>query len=385
MKKIISTLIALIMFLFPTLNIPKVDVDKASFKTNYAYVFVHGFAGWGEYNFLNKVFPYWGVKNGDITKYLSSRGFDCHAASVSATTSAWDRACELYAQLTGTVTDYGAVHSKNCGHNRFGKDYSKNRLIEKWSAKNKINLIGHSFGGATVRMLAELMANGSVDERNGGNDVSDLFKGGKADWIYSITTVCAPHNGTSSYNIQQELSSDPNATAEEKAIAKAFLGISSVASGSRKESDTAIYEMQIDNALKLNKKISTVKNIYYFSFSCDSTYVDKNGTRQVDESALTSKMYVTAAKRICTYTGVTEGGYVIDEKWQANDGLVNTFSAMAPTDAPTIDFDKNNIVPGIWNVMPVQKGDHTTYQGEMKDYFNGRTFYVDFFSMINSL
>lgn len=385
MKKIISTVVALIMFLFPMVNLPKVDVDESAFKTNYTYVFVHGFSGWGEYNALNKLLPYWGVRNGDITKYLTARGFDCHAASVSPTTSAWDRACELYAQLTGTVTDYGEVHSQNCGHERYGKDYSKNRLIEKWSERDKINLIGHSFGGATVRMLAELMANGSEEERKAGNDVSELFKGGKESWIYSIITVAAPHNGTSSYNIQEDLTNDPNATTEEKLIGKTFLGISSITSGNRKESDTAIYEMQIDNALELNKKISTLKNIYYFSFSCDSTYIDENGIRQVDESVLTSKMYVTTAKRICSYTGVTKGGYIIDEKWQANDGLVNTYSAMAPTDAPTVDFDKNNIIPGVWNVMPVQKGDHTTYQGEMKDYFNGRTFYVDFFTMINSL
>ncbi|MDO4381411.1 MAG: hypothetical protein Q4D20_11135, partial [Clostridia bacterium] len=79
------------------------------------------------------------------------------------------------------------------------------------------------------------------------------------------------------------------------------------------------------------------------------------------------------------------GGYVIDEKWQANDGLVNTYSEIAPSDSPAVDFDRNNIVPGVWNKMPIQKGDHTAYQGEMKDYFNARTFYVDFFSMINAL
>lgn len=385
MKKIISTVIALIMYLFPAVNLPKVDVDESAFKTNYTYVFVHGFSGWGDYDAFNKVLPYWGVRNGDITKYLSARGFDCHAASVSPTSSAWDRACELYAQLMGTVTDYGEVHSKNCNHERYGKDYSKKRLIEKWSEEDKINLVGHSFGGATVRMLAELMANGNEDEVKSGNNVSELFKGGKESWIYSIITVASPHNGTSSYNIQEDLTDDPTATAQEKLIAKVFLGISDLTSGGKKESDTAIYEMQIDNAMKINKEISTLKNIYYFSFACDSTYVDENGIRQVDESVLTSKMYITTAKRICSYKGVTPGGYVIDEKWQANDGLVNTYSEIAPSDSPAVDFDRNNIVPGVWNKMPIQKGDHTAYQGEMKDYFNARTFYVDFFSMINAL
>ena len=39
---------------------------------------------------------------------------------------AWDRACELYAQLNGLVTDYGAGHFARCGHLRYGRDYTKN-------------------------------------------------------------------------------------------------------------------------------------------------------------------------------------------------------------------------------------------------------------------
>lgn len=385
MKKIVSTFIAIIMFLFPALNIPEAEVDKNIFKTAYTNIFVHGFAGWGEYNALYKAFPYWGAKNGDLMKYLNARGFDCHAATVSPTTSAWDRACELYAELTGTVTDYGKAHSESCNHKRFGKDYSKSRLIEKWSAKDKINLFGHSFGGATVRMLAHLMANGSEEERKASNDVSELFKGGKSDWIYSIVTLSAPHNGTSSYDIQESLKTDPNASKEEQMIAKVFMSIGSLTAGGRTENDTAIYEMQIDNALALNKKIETLENVYYFSYSSDGTKVDENGVRTPDENYLKSSMYVTTAKRICSYTGVTPGGYVIDEKWQPNDGLVNTYSAMAPIGAPAKEFDASNITTGIWNVMPVQKGDHTTLQGGMNDSFNGRLFFVDLLTMINTL
>ncbi|MDD7534311.1 MAG: hypothetical protein SPK18_10350 [Treponema sp.] len=40
---------------------------------------------------------------------------------------AWDKACELYAQLTGLVTDYGVEHFARCGHLRYGRadyDYS---------------------------------------------------------------------------------------------------------------------------------------------------------------------------------------------------------------------------------------------------------------------
>lgn len=149
------------MFCFPALNIPHVKVDDTKFNTEYANVFVHGLAGWGSYTWYNDFLPYWGMFGGDLMQYLNARGFECYSATVDPTGSAWDRACELYAQLTGTVTDYGEEHSKRCRHDRYGEDYSSDPLIDEWSAEDKINLLGHSFGGATVRLLAELMANGS--------------------------------------------------------------------------------------------------------------------------------------------------------------------------------------------------------------------------------
>ena len=385
MAKIISFFMSVLMFLFPALNIPEVNVDKTNFKTEYVNIFVHGYAGWGDENWYNALLPYWGMQNGDLMKYLTARGFESHAASVSPTSSAWDRACELYAELTGTVTDYGEAHSESCGHERYGKDYSKEKLLENWSAEEKINLFGHSFGGATVRMLTELLANGSEEERAAGNDVSPLFEGGKADWVHSVVTVSAPHNGTSSYDVQELISSDPDATAAEKAIAKTIMGISQVTNVGKSESDTAIYEMQIDHAMELNEKISTLENVYYFSFACDGTKLDENNVRVPDEEILKNPMYVIVSNRLCSFTGVTPNGYVIDEKWQANDGLINTYSALCPLGAPSKAFDENNIEKGVWNVMEVQPGDHSTLQGAMNDYFNGREFYVNLLSMINSL
>ena len=38
---------------------------------------------------------------------------------------AWDRACELYARLTGTTVDYGIAHSAEKGHDRFGITYNE--------------------------------------------------------------------------------------------------------------------------------------------------------------------------------------------------------------------------------------------------------------------
>ena len=79
-------------------------------------MFVHGLSGWGSYDARYQVMPYWGMFGGDLIKYLNGEGFPSYAASVAPEGSAWDRACELYAQLTGTVTDYGKAHSEQYGH-----------------------------------------------------------------------------------------------------------------------------------------------------------------------------------------------------------------------------------------------------------------------------
>ena len=55
-------------------------------------------------------------------------GYDCRAASVGIISSAWDRACELYAELTGGTADYGIAHAQRFGHARFGTAYPERRL-----------------------------------------------------------------------------------------------------------------------------------------------------------------------------------------------------------------------------------------------------------------
>ncbi|MBR6620700.1 MAG: hypothetical protein IKK85_10170 [Clostridia bacterium] len=357
MAKIISIPLALIM-LVVSLFFPSAapEIDKDSWNTNYKYIWVHGLMGWGSYDFYYPLFPYWGMLNGDLMKSLNKAGYECYAASVAPTSSAWDRACELYAQLTGTVVDYGEAHSERCGHDRYGEDFSGRALIRQWDSTNKINLLGHSFGGATVRVFASLMAVGSEEEMKASpDDVSPFFKGGKADWIYSVTALAAPHNGTSAYGAMSQ------------------------------DIDSAAYDMYIDNALELNKNIYTHENTYYFSIACSATNKNADGTYSADTS-LMEGMFQSSANEMGCYTGKTQGGYEIDETWLENDGLVNTVSALAPSSAPTKVFDASDIQAGVWNIMPVYRGDHMSLQGGMtkvnKDIFD---YYVLHLDMINRL
>ena len=158
------------------------------------YVFVHGLSGWGIYDKAYRRMPYWGMRGGDLMTYLREHGFDCYAASVAPTGSAWDRACELYAQLAGTRVDYGKAHSESYRHARYGRDYSGRPLIPKWDGETRLVLLGHSFGGATVRMFSELLAHGDTDERRitAPEELSPLFAGGMEKRIVSIVTLRVP-------------------------------------------------------------------------------------------------------------------------------------------------------------------------------------------------
>lgn len=361
MTQIISFIMGIIMFLFPTLNVSHINVDKTNWKTDYEFVYCHGLSGWGSYDFQNNFMPYWGMFGGDMIKNLNALGYKCSAASVDPDGSAWDRACELYAQIAGCRVDYGKAHSEKFGHDRFGKDFSKNPLIKSWSSEDKINLLGHSFGGVTVRLLAELMANGSEEEIavTSPDDISPLFTGGKADWIYSITTLAAPTNGTTAYGF-----GDPERM---------------------ENKDTAAYDMHIDCALALNERISTQDCTYYFAVPCSATVQNEDGSWKFDESLNIEFPVKSTGDRMMNLTGTTPGGYVVDESWLENDGMVNTKSAGAPFNAPSTALDRENIEAGIWNVASVYRGDHMAFCGDLFHPNNIRPFFADWMNMINSI
>ncbi len=360
MAKIISIPLAIILSIISLFTPLEEKPVKDDWNTNYPYVFVHGLMGWGSYDFYYDLMPYWGMFNGDLLGYLNRLGYDCCSASVAPNSSAWDRACELYAQLTGTVVDYGKEHSERCGHERYGEDFGGKALIENWDAKNKINLLGHSFGGATIRVFASLMAEGSEAEMEATaeNDISPFFTGEKADWIYSMTALAAPHNGTTAYGFKDDYPEN---------------------------ADTAAYDMFIDHALELNKTIVTDKDTYYFSIPCSATEKNENGTYSPDKKKM-EILFVSSSEEMGKLTGTTTGGYVIDESWLENDGLVNTNSAAAPSSAPSKQYEEGNVVKGTWQIMPVYEGDHMSLQGGLlKPNSDVRRLYIEHLDMINRL
>ena len=353
------------------------------------YIFVHGLSGWGSYDEAYRRMPYWGMRGGDLIAFLRGKGFDCYAASVAPTGSAWDRACELYAQLAGTRVDYGAAHSRQYRHERFGKDFSSCPLISDWNENTRIVLLGHSFGGATIRLFSEWMAHGDERERaarleeDEGESTSSLFAGGMENRIHSIVTLSSPMNGTTAY----DMFLDPDFEPEKVSSPWWSEGLSRMMSlrtvpkeDGRDPSDYADYDMHIDHAMEMNLRITTLPSVYYYSVPCSCAQRQSDGTWRAAKEM--EPLFVRRSNQIGAYSGKTRQGVIIDEAWRENDGLVNTISAMVPSGAPGRPLDKRDIRPGIWNIFPTVQGDHMWLQGGLFRRHDIRTFYEELLTMI---
>ena len=351
------------------------------------YIFVHGLSGWGSYDKIDRYIPEWGMLGGSIIKFLHRQGYACYAASVAPDGSAWDRACELYAQLAGTVTDYGAAHSGRAGHARFGRDFSGEPLIPDWSAGEPIVLLGHSFGGATVRLFAELLAHGDADERAAGGEVSPLFRGGQAERVRAIVTLAAPTNGTTAYDLHDDPAFDPASVpipAGDQRMAKLFDNRKQTEPDGRADWDWAAFDMHIDNAAALNRRITTLPGTFYFAVPCAASLRQPDG-RHTPERRIMEPMLRRHSFLMGAYTGATRGGVVLDETWRENDGLVNTVSAGAPFGAPSTPYCAGKAEPGVWNILPTLRGDHMSVVGGMMKMKNMRPFYRALMQMLAGL
>ena len=388
----------------------------------YPVVLVHGLGGWGEKD-DEQLADYWGATTGSLPKYLRSAGQIVCVPTVGPYSSTWDRTCELYAQLTGTTVDYGQAHAAAHHHARFGRTYNT-ALVPNWGEKEnggqriKIQLIGHSFGGASVRMLASLLADGDDAEMaETGQETSPLFTGGKQDWVFSVTTLCAPHNGSQLTCIVDDLGSlaGVDNTTELlvdilfKALRKngdsgAFddlmldqFGIGQIPENEDDVSaalqsiesagnDHAFYELSPDGAAELNRRIRTVDGVYYFSYAYSTT---KEGTllRGMVPETNTLPVLYPLALALGSYTGTTPGGIVIDESWQENDGLVSVVSAQFPTGENHADLpqDTAQIGTGVWYVAPTGNGDHGTVIGLNASTSSTHQFYDDLLTRLQAL
>ena len=376
-------------------------------ETNYPFIVVHGFLGYGEGSALNSVLPYFGFRpDRSVVKQARSLGFEVYAPSLGGFNSMWDRACDLYAQIKGGTTDYGKVHSEKFGHLRYGHTYDK-PLVPDWGEldaegkRKKLNLIGHSFGGPTTRLLIELLVNGSEEERAGTpeDELSDLFKGGKTDWVHTCTELAccngvslgvaftgAPrvYNGVLNtlaylfivlgntpfvriYDLKM-----PQWTLTERDYKGGLKGLKIDISKEKiariqrfiaNHEDNIAYELGWPVCKEMTKDFSPKKNIYYFTYSGDTTepIPGSDERRAIDGTFFPMKIFANFEGHWLSPRPEDE---ISDPSWFPNDGLVNTKVAPHPEGEPFKDYDgEENIEPGLWIQMPIEQKHHLSYMG----------------------
>ena len=402
-RRFLSLLLTLVLTL--SLCVIPAAAANTQARSDDPVVFVHGLMGWGQRDKINRIMPYWGMTTGSLTDYLSSQGYETYAASVGPISSAWDRACELYAQLVGARTDYGVKHSQDFGHDRYGIDYEQ-PLFDGWGTERAVNL-----------------ANGRPEEvaaaKAAGVEPSPFFLGGKGSWVHSLTAIAAPHNGTTFI----ETCGDFTMVAAELAtsISKA-LGLSVFKGvydfqldqfGIRKDdgetfsqalervlhsdflshNDNAFLDLTIDRALEINDDIGIEPNVYYFSYAGNRTVSNAAGDSFSPSPAMWGLFHPGSAKMGRYYDRYTAGGFYINKRWLPNDGMVNTVSALYPTHSDSTcltddgargwknynGYTDTTFRPGLWYVMPVQTLDHIQFIGGMLNgsILNTRALYRD--------
>lgn len=360
----INVFLLFIILLFTTLFMT-IDIKKINAANNYPMIFVHGIYGWSKEEISS--YNYWGGNN-DIIKNLNDQGFNAMAATLGTFASNWDRACELYYYIKGGTVDYGAEHSARCGHDRYGKTFPG--LYPEWDEDSKIHLIGHNYGGQTIRLLVELLKNGSeVEQSFGDEELSPLFQGGKS-WVTSVTTIGTPLNGSTFVNYVTEkhkenlyisLGGLPNLYNANKAYdfkldqwglkRGAKESIKSYYSRVQKSEfwtseDNCLSDLTTDGAAEFNDSTGTFPDIYYFSYN------GNNSRRSIFTGYYSSMSLISTTS--ATITGRYKRNNTLpqgDKAWWKNDGAVSIISAQYPFNEPHTTF-RGAAQKGMWNVNP---------------------------------
>ncbi len=329
-------------------------------------ILVHGIVGYGQ----DARIPIsaWGGM-ADYRALLVREGWNVHSASLGPLSSNWDRACELFAYIRGGRVDYGAAHSARCGHARFGREQPG--VLDNWDEAHKVNLLCHSMGGQTGRLLALLLEEGVAEECAASpGDVSELFRGGH-HWILGIVTLASPHDGST-----LALVADRAGEAFTRSVALIIAassppydpildhwgldrrgGESVAAYASRLMANDSWYrgedgcyrELHPAGASAFNARVPACPDIYYFSWADRSTI--RVAGLELGDLDLNTLLLPTAL--LMAAPGQVDGNLRLGPEWAANDGVVNTVSMDGPKNGSKDLIVKYEGTPlrGAWNHM----------------------------------
>lgn len=420
--KCIAYLLCLLLVFYLPVNVyasASTTLKSNTSFNNYPIVMVHGLFGWGNDELFGV--NYWGGKE-SLRALLTSKGYTVFTPTIGSVSSNWDRACELYAYLKGGTVDYGEAHSAKYGHARYGRTYpgvypqlgtlSSDKQIQK------IHLIGHSMGGQTVRVLAQLLENGDKDEiaATPQNTISPLFSGGK-HWISSITTIATPHDGSQESHVQYQLEPFTHdffaAMATEGGVVNSdnpcfdfrldqwglkkdpnesyssYLHRVETSNIWNNTKDLSDWDLSPEGAGALNSWVKAQSDIYYFSISCVDTHKDLATGFQFPNANMNPLMLKSSAF-IGSYTNSTPGEVPIDNSWWRNDGIVSVISAVSPKVDSNDKMVYYNGTPkkGVWNYIgEINNIDHIQVVGlnepKNKQYLENK--YISLAKMLTNL
>lgn len=396
-----------------TIAFNNLGTNSGEINNNYPTFFLHGFVGWGEQDGVYKYVPYLGGFHGSLTQEMNKRGFETYQPSLSGWQSAWDRCCELWAFIMGGTVDYGKVHSEKYGHARYGRTYPG--VLKDWGQPGpheKINVVGHSFGGPTVLTFESLLSVGCQEEIDGtpAEELSELFKGGKADWLHTVTQLSGVSNGSNfasflhtmgviiiddivltsvtmlgnskfndyyDANMDQWGLMDDPAKRTKTGLRNPFKYWDKIRAYDRNPNlDSIGHEMQVESMHLMNSLLSMDEKAYHFARrACASEPKSADRHKMSDHAGVIAKI---AGAITCNWRGLnleTVPSYNYDHKKDMyNDGLVTVKGQSGPDDKPNVDWEEGmEIEKGVWYNMPVEKKDHLSWMGfgEEKDtYFD---------------
>ncbi len=390
-----------------------------SYTNRYPIIMVHGLFGWGNDELYG--INYWGGSE-SLKQILTSKGYTVYTPTIGSVSSNWDRACELYAYIKGGIVDYGEAHSKKYGHSRYGRTYPgvypEFGNLDSSNQIEKVHLIGHSMGGQTVRVLAQLLENGDADEINNtpSNNISLLFTGNH-HWVNSITTIATPHDGSQASHMQESIEPLAHDFFAAMAVQGGFVNSNNPSFdfkldqwGLKKEpsesfqsyyksvvtsniwkstKDLSVWDLAPEGAKELNSWVKAQSDIYYFSLACEDSHKSLFTHYEIPNLNM-NPLLLSSSYFMGSYINNIPGDVHIDSTWWKNDGIVSLVSATYPKVGSNDKMVQYNGTPqkGVWNYLgEIDNTDHIEVVGlshfKTRKYLENK--YIDLAKMLSSL
>ena len=282
--------------------------------------------------------------------------------------------------------------------------------------KDKINLLGYSFGSEVARLLTSLLAFGNEEEvKATGENTSELFKGGYSS-INACITLSAPHNGTPLANALVDTKVPMMLLATvfhfigctlgnnigPVSLQLGHFGVTPKQSQQRvafnlpkllnyyKSNDNCGYDMTIRGAQELNSIIKMSPDTYYYSFGTYSTVTNEESGRQ-NIVGNTSWMFRPTSLVLQIMEGMKIDGIKLVDDWAVHDGVIPLASSRFPAidEAFAKSYEevmekKESVERGIWYYMePIFGMDHFDFCGISDFPTTMEDFYFKLVDMVN--